>query len=134
MASTIIVEGLPQIQRDLARSAPEVEKGLRAGLRLAAEPVKRDAEQLSRSRIRRMGATPHQPPPWSLTRVGVTTREVYIVPQERGVKSRTDRRRRRHNLVELMLGRSFEPALERNADTVAVIVDRTINAALAGLE
>lgn len=134
MAATVIVENLAQIQRDLTLSMPAVEKGLRAGLRLAAEPVKREAEQLSQSRIRRMGATPHQPPPWSLTRVGVTSREVYIVPKERGVNSRTDRRRRRHNLVQLMLGRSFEPALERNQQAVRVIVDRTINTALVELE
>jgi hypothetical protein len=80
-----------------------------------------------------MGATPIQPPPWSLTRVGVTSREVYIVPKERGVKSRTDRRRRRPNLVELMLGRSFEPALERNEATVQLIVDQTIQTALKEL-
>lgn len=132
--ATVIVEGLPQIQRDIARSGPAIAKALRLGLREAAEPVKRDAERLSVSQIRRMGATPVQPPPWSLTRVGVTSREVYIVPKERGVKSRTDRRRRRPNLVELMLGRSFEPALERNTAAVQLVVDRSIQTAIRSLD
>lgn len=133
MAATIIVENLAQIQRDLARSAPLVEKGLQVGLREAAVPVKRDAERLARSQIRRMGATPIQPPPWSLTRIGVTRRGAYIVPRERGTQSRRDRSKRRPNFAELMLTRSYEPALEQNKAAVLAIVDRTIDTALADL-
>lgn len=109
-------------------------RALHVGLIEAAKPVKDDAERLSRSQIRRMTANPRSPAPWSVTRIGVTTHEVYIVPRQRGVKSRTDRRLRRPNLAELMLGRSFEPALERNEQTVRLIVDRVLSAAVGSVD
>lgn len=82
MAATVIVNGLPQIQRDLAKSGPAVAAAMRAGLRESAEPVSHLAEQLSLSRIRRMRRSPE----WAVTRIGVTRSAVYIVPKERGVR------------------------------------------------
>jgi hypothetical protein len=104
MPATVIVTGLAQIQRDLAKSAPAVSNALRAGLREAAEPIARTAETLSLERIPRMGRSPE----WAQTKIGVTQRAVYIVPRQRGVRTRNPRRR--PNLATLMLGRSFEPA------------------------
>lgn len=107
MPATVIVTGLAQLQRDLAKSGPAVGAAMRRGLREAAEPVAQAAEQLSLSRIRRMPRSPE----WAETRIGVTRHAVYIVPKQRGVRTRNpfDPLRRR-NLVGLMLGRSFEPA------------------------
>jgi hypothetical protein len=115
VAATVVVTGLAQIQRDLARSVPEVELAVQRGLREAAEPVARLAEELSLSRIRGM----RRSPAWTTTRIGVIRKGVYIVPKQRGVRSgRGDDPRRRPNLVELMMGRSFEPALELGAPLV----------------
>lgn len=121
MPATVIVTGLAQIQRDLAKSGPAVGAAMRAGLRESAEPVAKLAEQLSLSQIRRMRRSPQ----WAVTRIGVTRHEVYIVPKERGVKGR-DGARRRRNLVGLMMGRSFEPALDAGAPIVVGRVSRLI--------
>lgn len=69
-------------------------------------------------------------PEWAATRIGVTRHAVYIVPKERGVKARNPfELRRRPNLVELMMGRSFEPALEANIP----IVEATVKKFLEGV-
>lgn len=115
MAATVIINGLDQLQRDLAKSGPEVSRVMRAGLREAAEPVARLAEELSLTRIRRMPRSPK----WAQTRTGVTRHAVYIVPKQRGVKARNPfDPRRRPNLVGLMMGRSFDPALAAGAGLV----------------
>jgi len=128
MPSTVIVNGLPQLQRSLAASGPAVSKAMRAGLKESAEPVAKIAEGLSLRDIPRMRRSPQ----WAKTRIGVTRSAVYIVPKERGVTSRTDRRRRRANLVALMMGRSFEPALSLGAPIVERRVSRLIGEVAGG--
>ena len=128
MPSTVIVNGLPQLQRSLAASGPAVSKAMREGLKESAEPVARIAEGLSLRDIPRMRRSPQ----WAKTRIGVTRSAVYIVPKERGVTSRTDRRRRRANLVALMMGRSFEPALSLGAPIVERRVSRLIGEVAGG--
>ncbi len=123
MPSTVIVNGLGQIQRDLAKSGPAVSAAMRQGLRESVEPVAKLAEELSLSRIRRMGRSPQ----WAVTRIGVTRSAVYIVPKQRGVRTRgTGDPRRRPNLVGLMMGRSFEPALDAGAPIVVGRVSQLI--------
>lgn len=102
------VQGLAELEKAFKLAGPVANKGLRLALREVAEPVRRDAEALARGRITRIGV------PWSQMRVGVTQRFVYVAPKQRGVKSRTDRRFRRPNFFDLLMGRSLEPALERN--------------------
>lgn len=128
MPATVIVTGLAQIQRDLAKSGPAVNAAMRTGLRESAEPVAKLAESLSLSRIRRMGRSPQ----WAVTRIGVTRQAVYIVPKERGVRARGDYRRRRPNLVGLMMGRSFEPALTAGEPIVLERVNRLIGDVIRG--
>lgn len=123
MAEMVLVEGLASINRSLARSGPLVYKAMRLGLREAAEPIRQDAGRLSQTEISGMRRARSTPPPWSVQRVGQTIHEVYIAPRQRGVKSRTDRSRRRPNLATIMLGRAYEPALERNATLVRSTVD-----------
>lgn len=124
MPATVIVNGLTQIQRDLAKSGPTVGKAMREGLRESAEPVAEIAEHLSLTRIRRMRRSPE----WAVTRTGITRSAVYIVPKERGVRTRGgDDPRRRRNLVALMMGRSFEPALTAGGPIVVGRVSRLID-------
>ncbi len=123
MPSTVIVNGLAQIQRDLAKSGPAVGAAMRQGLRESAEPVGKIAEGLSLREIRNMKRSPA----WAVTRVGVTRSAVYIVPKERGVRTRgAGDPRRRRNLVALMMGRSFDPALAIGAPIVTERVSRLI--------
>lgn len=123
----VTVTGLSQIQRDLARSVPQSAKVLRTGLKMAAEPTARIAEQLALSRIRRMPRSPQ----WAVPRIGSTRHGVYIVPKERGVKSRNPYDpRRRPNLVELMMGRAYEPAAERGADAAEAEVSALLHQVL----
>jgi hypothetical protein len=129
MASTVVVSGLAQIQRDLAKSGPAVSKAMREGLRESAEPVAKLAEELSLSRIRRMSRSPE----WAVTRVGVLRTSVYVVPKERGVRTRNPfDSRRRPNLVGLMMGRSFEPALAIGEPIVEARVSRLLGEVIHG--
>jgi len=125
MAGTVIVHGLPEIQRDLAKAGPATSRALRAGLRESAEPVAHIAEQLSLRQIRRMPRSPQ----WAVTKIGVTRSAVFVTPKERGVRDPQDPRRR-PNLVGLMMGRSFEPALEAGAPIVEARVALLIGEAL----
>ncbi len=126
MAATVIINGLDQIQRDLAKAAPGTTAALRAGLRESAEPVSKIAETLSLREIRRM----HRSPQWAETKIGVTRHAVYVVPKQRGVKTgHWDDPKRRPNLVGLMMGRSFEPALAAGAP----IVESRVNILLQGV-
>lgn len=123
MPATVIVNGLDRLQRDLAKSGPAVSQAMRAGLREAAEPIAKTAEQLSLRQIRNMPRSPE----WAETRVGVTRHAVYIVPRQRGVKARNPfEARRRPNLVGLMMGRSFDPALTLGAPIVEAAVNRLL--------
>lgn len=123
----VYVEGLAQIQRDLRRSVPGAAKVLRTGLRLAAEPTADAAEILALGRIRRMSRSPQ----WAVTRIGTTAHAVYIVPKERGVKTRNPfDPRRRPNLVGLMLSRAYDPAAQIGARAaekrIAQLLDQMI--------
>jgi len=125
--ATVIVTGLAQIQRDLAKSVPGVSEALRVGLREAAEPIAKTAETLSLDRIPRMGRSPD----WAETRIGVTQHAVYIVPRQRGVRTRNPfDPRRRPNLAVLMLGRSFEPAAALGAQLAVEKVTAAIEEAI----
>lgn len=128
MASAVVVNGLPQIQRALAASGPDVSKAMREGLRESAEPVAKIAENLSLREIRRMRRSPQ----WAVTRTGVTRSAVYIVPKERGVRGRGRDSMRRRNLVGLMMGRSFEPALAIGAPLVQLRVSELIGEVISG--
>lgn len=102
---------------------------MRAGLREAAEPVAKIAERLSLSEIRRMRRSPQ----WAVTRTGVTRSAVYIVPKQRGVRTRNPfDSRRRPNLVSLMMGRSFEPALNLGEPIVLERVNALIGEVIGG--
>ena len=129
MANTVVVNGLPALQRSLAASGPGVSKAMREGLKESAEPVAKLAEQLSLREIRRMRRSPE----WAVTRTGVTRSAVYIVPKERGVRTRgTGDPKRRRNLVRLMMGRSFEPALNLGAPLVEARVSALIGEVIRG--
>lgn len=119
MADVIRVEGLSQLQRAFKAADLTLQRELRTSLRAAAEPVRVEAERLAVSSIRRIGV------PWSRMRIGVTNREVYIAPRQRGQKGR-DQRLRRPNLAGLLLGRSLVPAVQHEQGAVIAGVEATL--------
>ena len=123
---TVIVTGLADLQRNIARSGPEVAKAMRLGLREAADPVSKTAQALSLKNIRHMPRSPG----WAENRIGVTRNAVYIVPKKRGIRGRGDDPRHRPNLVELMMSRAYTPALEAGTVGVELTVTRVIQETL----
>ena len=126
----IVVEGLASINRSLRISGPLVSKAMRLGMLEAAEPVKRDAERLSRSGLSGMKRARTSPPPWSVQKIGQTQHEVYIKPSQRGLRGRSrtaGEGRRASKFVELMYGRSYDPALDRNQVMVRAVVDAQLS-------
>lgn len=108
-AGAVRIEGLRELSRAFARADRKMSRELRRELRKAAKPVADEAERLAKSEIRNMTDD------WSEMRVGVTRREVYVVPVERGTKARL---RKRPNLKDLLLDQAMEPALERKREEV----------------
>ncbi len=125
MPYSVEIVNLGEITRSIKLLGPAVYKAARAGLLEAAEPVKRDADQLALSEISGMKRARAKPPPWSIQKEGSTVHSVYIVPTQRGKRSqRTDGDRRRSDrFVSIMYGKSYNPALEKNRPVVAQTVD-----------
>lgn len=112
MASAVRIRGLKDLSTAFAHAEKDTRLGFRKLEREIAEPVRRDAEALATSSIRRIGRS------WSRMRVGVTRTVVYVAPVERGVRVRGRDRRRRPNLAGLLMDRAMQPALDRNEATV----------------
>lgn len=111
---TLVVNGLRDVQAAFAVCERQTRLGLRSDLRGVAEPVKREAEQLALSKVRRM---PHSPA-WAQMRIGVTGSAVYVAPRQRGVRARGPDPRRRPKFATLLMERAMEPALAHNEPQV----------------
>ncbi len=116
VGQTLRVEGLRELQRAFRVADTRLHRELRDRLKVAAEPVRADAERLAVQGIRRIGL------PWSEMRVGVTARSVYIAPKQRGSRRGTGR----PNLAGLLLGRAMVPALQLNEPGVAAEAERLL--------
>lgn len=117
----VVIHGYRDFQRALARADKAARADVRSTLREAADPVARTAEQMAGSGIRRIGAR------WSRMRVGVTTRAVYVAPQQRGVKSGRAVTARRPNLAGLLMNRALDPALAMHAPRIERDVERALD-------
>jgi hypothetical protein len=126
LENPVIVSGFTQLERDLKASSPLMLKAMRTGLTLAMEPIKRDADRLALSQLSGMKRSKKKPPPWSEQKIGQTTSEVYMVPTEKGARAKQTAASRRPNFATLMLGRSYDPALESNRVQVLNTVDNVI--------
>jgi hypothetical protein len=107
-----------ELSAAFAQAGRDASAGLRGAEREAAEPVRRDAEQLAQTKIRRIGKD------WWKMRVGVTRTLVYVAPRERGVKTRGADPRRRPAFADLLMGRAMQPALDQNETTVVDTFER----------
>jgi hypothetical protein len=137
LENPVIVSGFTELERDLKASSPLMLKALRTGLTIAVQPIKRDADRLALTRIsgmkrarktagRKAGFIGPLLPAWSVQKTGQNTKEVYMVPTEKGARARENSGLRRPNFAVLMLGKSYDPALEGNRVQVLNTVDHVI--------
>jgi len=115
MANTVHVEGLFELERAFFVADRELQRDFRDALAESAAPVRSDAQALAGAGVIR---NLHAGDPWTRMRIGVGRSIAYVVPVERGVKGRGNRRLRRPSFGQMLLGRAMEPALERNAANV----------------
>ncbi len=120
----VIISNLDTINRSLKALGPAVFAAAKKGMLEGAEPIRRESEQLAEDEISGMKRAKKQPPPWSIQRSGETIHEVYIAPRERGIKSKTDRSRRRPNFKYVMFGKSYDPAFDHGKPAVVAFVDQ----------
>jgi hypothetical protein len=111
----VVVRGLHELQAALAHADRSLRLGVRKGLRQAAEPVQRGAEELALEKIRRMPRSPQ----WARMRVGVTRNLVYVAPRQRGIRWNAKNpgyrfQMRRPNLADLLMDRAMQPALDQH--------------------
>lgn len=137
LENPVIVSGFAELERDLKASSPLLLKAMRTGLTIAVEPIKRDADRLALTEIsgmkrarktarRSRGFIGPLLPAWSVQKTGQNTREVYMVPTEKGARAKQNSALRRPNFATLMLGKSYDPALEGNRVQVLNTVDHVI--------
>jgi hypothetical protein len=112
MAGMLVVENYTNVMRAFAKADRDIRLGWRTEMRRVAEPVRVQAEQLAVATIPRMARSPK----WARMRTGVTQKEVYIVPRQRGVRGRNPKSR--PNLADLMMNRAMQPALDRNRGNI----------------
>jgi hypothetical protein len=128
----VFVSNLGEINSALRKLGPTVAKASRIGLRQAAEPVRQDAGRLSQLEISGMRRAKRKPPPWSIQKTGQNIHEVYIVPRQKGTRGDPRNPRSRPNFSEIMLGKAYEPALERNRARVVASVDSWLGKVIDG--
>jgi hypothetical protein len=119
----IVFTGFRELNLAYKEAERDVRLRWRANLRQVAEPVRRDAERLAFSSIRRMPGSPR----WSRMRVGISQRVVYIAPRQRGFKGRGRHPSKRPNLGDLLMNRAMQPALERNEEQMFRNVERLMD-------
>lgn len=115
--AAVVLDGYTDLKRAFALADREIKRDLNGRLKEVAEPVRADAEALAIGRISNIGV------PWSRMRVGVTSRDVYVAPRQRGVKGTGRQRRRRPNLANLLMDDAMLPALATNAPRIVAGVD-----------
>jgi len=125
----VIFTGMAELNADLKATAPAMLKALRLGLEKGAEPVKEEADRESNnpSNFSGMARAKIKPPPWSVQKIGQNTKEVYMVPTEKGARAKEDAARRRPKFATRMIERVYDPALEHNRPQILRQVNLTID-------
>ena len=112
------VDGLAELNRAFRKADKALVGDLKDALEEAAQPVRRDAQSLAVSHIRRIG------PDWSRMRIGTIRGVVYVAPVERGTRNP---RLARKKLAPRMLTLAMEPALARNEGLIIRRVDEALD-------
>ncbi len=104
--TAIHLSGMRELLSAVNRSEKTLKRELRTELKVVAEPVRREAEELARASIKVKKID------WSEMRTGVLTRLVYVAPTRRSVRANDPKRR--PNLANILMGQAMEPALHGN--------------------
>lgn len=101
MAETrFVLSGFTEFQRALKIADAQAADDFKSVFEDVARPMAMHATSLALLTIRRMTI------PWAENRIGVTTREVYIVPRKRGARTP---QRKRPNFGRLLVTRAYDP-------------------------
>lgn len=123
MADAIKVDGLAQLQRAFGAADRALRNDLNDALMEAAAPVRRDAQTLTLTTISGMRKSPQ----WATMRTGQARGVVYVVPVERGTRSRANPRLKRgQRFVQMVLLKAMNPALARNRGNVIRRLDQML--------
>lgn len=106
------VHGLRELQNAFRQVSTDLAKDLRTDLSKIGKPVADRAEQLATRDISNIG------PVWSLMRVGVTLRTVYVAPRARRKQGSP-----RRNLGGLLMNRALQPALDESTEEIVHSLD-----------
>lgn len=106
-AWSVTVEGYEDVSRAFKGMSKDAKKDLRQALKRAGEPVRQEAERLAAGEIRNI----HPGDRWSLMRLGVTSRYVYIAPKARRAGGSG-----RSNLAGLLIQEAMLPAAKARED------------------
>src|SRR5262245_12706581 len=101
VAGPVVVEGMGDLLRALKYAERDTRLGVRAELRQVAEPVRADEEATAAVFLRNMPRSPQ----WARMRIGVTQKEIYVVPRQKGARGRGPRQRP-------SWGRRFDPRVK----------------------
>ena len=120
MFAELTVDNLGQLIKTFNHAPTDVKRAFKHELKTVALPIHDDTERLTSARIRNMRLSPQ----WAKTRIGITQKSVYVAPRKRGTRQR---RWQRPNLKQLILERSFDPALVKNAPRIAADFGRMLD-------
>ena len=126
------VVNLDELNRAINLSGKLYAAAMHKGLLQAAEPVKQDADSLAGENFSGMKREKTQPT-WQIQRKGQTIHEVYVAPTRgRGGNKKIKfgdpgySAARSEKFRNMMMGKSYEPALERNRARVVATVEQWI--------
>ena len=114
------VLGLRELTRAFSAVSDDMGRELTSELKEAAEPVRKEGEDLALSKITNMPASPR----WAVMRIGVSKAQglVYMVPQARSRGGG-----KRPNLATKLMEQAMEPALEHNRAEIEGRVEELID-------
>lgn len=116
-APKVAVNGLSELVRAFDVLQGKTKSEVRDALVKVGEPVRSAAEHEAVANIRNIGAQ------WSLMRLGITPRMVYIAPAQRSRRKASKRK----NLAVLLLDRSMWPAAAKHEHEVLEGLERAVD-------
>ena len=115
-SATVEIEGLRELQRNLAKINRGAAGAVRKGIRNAATPVARHAEGLASGNISNIG------PAWSRIRIGSPSGQVYLAPKQRNRGGSP-----RPNLAGLLMNEAMIPAVGDKRREFLKAVEKTFD-------
>jgi hypothetical protein len=119
-AAQVRVKGQKELERAFMELRRETLREIKPAILVAAEPVKREAEDLSVSNISNIG------PVWSRMRVGATVKSVYVGLKVRKASGAGTPRPNLAGLLQAQMEAALDDKQEEVAQAVGLVVDESI--------